>query len=71
MFSYHFKRLRTLCALSIEAVGEYLGLSSQTISGWEEGTSLPSLEMLSQLSQLFTCDIKEFFLPLDNNTMSE
>ena len=65
MFHINFKRLRLRCECSIEEVAERLGLSSRTVLSWETGEALPSMEYLPILSELFTCEIKEFFAPSD------
>ena len=61
MFSENFKRLRLRSGLSQKNVAELLGLSHQSVSNWEKGETLPSIEYLPTLSELFTCNINEFF----------
>ena len=69
MFHINFKRLRTVAGFSQKEVAEQLGLSPQSISKWECGTALPSIEYLPHLSELFSCEIKEFFAPVEKKTM--
>ena len=46
-------RLRIQAGLSQIELGEELGISRQTISKWEAGTTTPSYENLARLGQLY------------------
>lgn len=45
--------------LTQEQLGEKLGVTNKTISRWENGNYLPSVEMLQLLSREFNVDINE------------
>ncbi len=42
-----------------EELGEKLGVTNKTISRWENGNYLPSVEMLQMLSSIFSVSINE------------
>ncbi len=47
------KKLRKDCGLSQEKVAEYMGVSRQAVTKWENGQSAPSTENLLKLAALF------------------
>ena len=55
------KELRNKCALTQDAVAEQLGVSSQTISKWERGLTLPDVTMLPKIAMLYHCSIDSLF----------
>lgn len=65
MFNKNLKRLRAAGGLSQKQVADYLGISPQSISKWEKGEALPSIEYLPKLSEILDCDINAFFLPCE------
>lgn len=51
--------LRRSQNLTQEELGERLGVTNKTISRWENGNYMPSLEMLQMMSKEFSVDINE------------
>lgn len=51
--------LRHELVITQEELGEKLGVTNKTISRWENGNYLPSVEMLQLLSTLFSVSINE------------
>lgn len=52
-FQYELQRLRKQAGMSQEELGERLGVSRQTISKWENGTSYPDMLNLMTISGFF------------------
>ena len=61
MFNKNLKRIRTQNGLTQKSVADFLHISPQSISKWENGEATPSIEFLPLLAQLFKCSIDEFF----------
>lgn len=61
MFHENLKRIRKERNLSQKEVAEFLNISTQSISKWENGDALPSTEFLPRLSALLGCSIDDFF----------
>ena len=55
------KKLRTARGMTQEAVAEYLGVSSQTVSKWERGLLSPDITLLPKIALLFKCSIDSLF----------
>ncbi len=74
--SKELRRRRKLKGLSQEELAEKLGISRQSLSALEKGTSLPSLELLAKLEQFFQESWRALFpeisahYPLQNNYKS-
>ena len=51
--------LRKEQRLTQEALGEKLGVTNKTVSRWENGNYLPPVEMLQELSKLYSVSINE------------
>jgi len=51
--------LRKEQGLTQEALGEKLGVTNKTVSRWENGNYLPPIEMLQELSNLYSVSINE------------
>ncbi|MBP3568390.1 MAG: helix-turn-helix domain-containing protein [Lachnospiraceae bacterium] len=51
--------LRKEQGLTQEALGEKLGVTNKTVSRWENGNYLPPVEMLQELSKLYSVSINE------------
>ena len=51
--------LRTQAGLSQEALAEQLGVSRQSISKWETDSSIPDLDKLVRLSEIFGVTLDE------------
>ncbi len=57
MFRERFKENRIRLDMSIEDISEILGVDQDTISRWETGMSLPDLDTVIKLSELFNVSI--------------
>lgn len=55
--------LRKSIGLSQEKLAEMLNISSQAISKWENGHTLPETTLLPILSQIFRCAIDDIIMP--------
>ena len=64
MFNKNFKNIRLRRGLSQKQVADFLNISPQSISKWEKGEALPSIEFLPKLSECLNCEINDFFVPL-------
>lgn len=56
-FQYELQRLRKQAGMSQEELGERLGVSRQTISKWENGTSYPDMLNLMAISSFFSVSV--------------
>ena len=61
MISESLRTLRTELGLSQDYIAEKLNISPQSISKWERGESLPSIEYLPKLANIFCCKIDDLF----------
>ncbi|WP_270526539.1 helix-turn-helix transcriptional regulator [Longibaculum muris] len=52
-------RLRKQKGLSQEELAYQLGISRQSVSKWESGTSVPELERLVEISELYGVSLDE------------
>lgn len=68
MFNKNLKRIRLENNLTQKDVADFLHISPQSISKWENGEAAPSIEFLPMLAQLFKCTIDDFFK--ENHTLS-
>ena len=55
------KELRMAHHMTQEAVGDALGVSSQTVSKWERGLLSPDIALLPRIALLFQCSIDSLF----------
>ena len=62
MFHTNLKNKRLACNYSQRYVAEYLNISPQSISKWESGSALPSIEFLPKLAECFDCSIDDLFI---------
>ena len=60
-FSQNLKRLRTAKALTQEQAALALGVSPQTVSRWECGTTQPDISMLPAISRLYGVTIDDLY----------
>ncbi len=58
-FSKNLKHYRTKLGLTQKALAEKLGYTEKSISKWESGQGLPTVEMLAVLSELFCVPVDE------------
>ncbi len=57
--SENIKRLRLEKELTQEALSEFLGVTSQSISNWERGESYPDITMLPEIAGFFKVSVDE------------
>lgn len=63
MFNKNLKNIRLQQGLSQKQVADCLLVSPQSVSKWEKGEALPSIEYLPKLAECLNCDINAFFKP--------
>lgn len=63
MFHTNLKNLRLSAGLSQKQVAEFLTITPQSVSKWEKGDALPSIEYLPALAECLGCDVNAFFAP--------
>ena len=61
MFHERLKEKRIKCEKTQKDLAEYLNISPQSVSKWEKGEALPSLEYLPRIAEFYKCDINSFF----------
>ena len=61
MFNEHLKRIRISAKKNQESLAKHLCISTHSVSKWEKGTSLPSLEMLPEIADFYGCTVNAFF----------
>lgn len=61
MFSNHFIKLRKASKMTQQEVADQLNITPQSISKWEKGEALPSIEYLPKLAEIFHCGVNAFF----------
>lgn len=54
MFEDRLKKLRELSNLTQNELASKLGVTKQSVSNWENGNILPSIEMLVKIAKLFS-----------------
>lgn len=59
MITDKIKNARTIKKLTQEQVAEYLNVSRQTISNWENGKSLPDIVSIIRMSELYDLSLDE------------
>lgn len=55
------KELRSVAGFTQETLGTMIGVSEKVISKWENGTTLPSVEILPSLADAFKINIDDLF----------
>lgn len=61
MFHEKLKAIRIKCEKTQKDLADYLNISPQSVSKWEKGEALPSLEYLPKIAKFYNCDINSFF----------
>ena len=61
MLSKRLREKREETELTQNEVAEELHVSPQSISKWERGEALPSVEFLPKLAEIYNCKIDDFF----------
>lgn len=67
MFHINLKNQRLTCGLSQKQIADYLNITPQSVSKWENGDALPSIDYLPKLAECLNCDINAFFAPAEEN----
>ena len=70
MFNKNLKDIRLQQGLTQKQVADYLMVSAQSISKWEKGEALPSIEYLPKLAECLNCDINAFFKPIQKKELN-
>lgn len=63
-----FKELRKEKALTQEQLAEQLNVTGRTVSRWETGSNMPDLDILIEMADFYTVDIREL---IDGERKSE
>lgn len=66
----NIKELRKRNNITQERLAECLGVTYQTVSKWENGTSLPSISLLPSIANIFNVSIDELY-DIDRHTRDE
>lgn len=61
MFNKNLKNIRLMRGLSQKQVADHLNVSPQSISKWEKGEALPSIEFLPKMAECLDCEINDLF----------
>ena len=69
MFHINLKKLRFTCGLSQKQIADYLNITPQSVSKWENGDALPSIDYLPKLAECLNCDINAFFAPVQEEAI--
>lgn len=69
MFNKNLKNIRLQQGLSQKQVADSLMVSSQSVSKWEKGEALPSIDYLPKLAECLKCDINAFFKPIQKKEL--
>ena len=64
-------QLRKLAGMTQEQLAEKLNISRQTLSKWENGTSVPDVKSVVRLSVLFHTSLEELLLEEENHVDEE
>lgn len=70
MFSNRIREVRIARGLSQVQLAKKLGVTKQTVSNWENGNILPSIDMLVKISRFFRLGT-DYLLGLDSRTYIE
>lgn len=61
IFTKNLKRFRTARNMTQEQTAQALGVSTQTVSRWECGTTLPDVSILPQIARLYCVTIDDLY----------
>lgn len=61
MFHEKLKEIRVQKEKTQKDLADYLNISPQSVSKWENGEALPSLEYLPKIAKFYNCAIDSFF----------
>lgn len=60
-FNKHLKRIRQVSKTTQQDLADYLNVSVQSVSKWEKGGALPSIEYLPKIAEFYSCSVNAFF----------
>ncbi len=69
--SKNIKRIRTAKGMNQTELAEKVGVTRQTISSWEKGSSFPNINMLEKMSAVFDMPIDELLYPHQSTRKSK
>lgn len=61
VFSNNLKKFRTRKNLTQEQAAEVFNISSQSISRWERGNTLPDVLLLPKIAKLYGVTVDDFY----------
>ena len=61
MFKKNLRSIRLKQGITQKQVADCLNVSVQSISKWEKGDALPSIEFLPKMAECLKCEINDFF----------
>ena len=68
MFNQNLKELRSKQGITQKQLAEHLKISPQSVSKWEKGEALPSIDFLPKLAECLNCDINALFISHPEST---
>lgn len=68
MFHEHLLLIRKMAKRTQGELANYLNISAQSVSKWEKGDALPSIEFLPKMAEFFGCSINAFFSKFELET---
>ena len=71
MFNERFKTIRQASGKTQKELADFLNISPQSVSKWEKGEALPSIEYLPLMARFFGCSINVFFEEVYENTLPD
>ena len=69
-FGIKLSKLRKERKLTQEELGELLGINGKSVSKWERGITMPSVENILKICVLFRISSDELFLIYKNTSLS-
>ena len=61
MINKNLRSIRLKQGITQKQVADFLNVSVQSISKWEKGDALPSIEFLPKMAECLKCEINDFF----------
>lgn len=71
MFNIRLKSIRIFSGKTQKELADYLQISAQSVSKWEKGEALPSLEYLPLIAQFLGCSVNAFFAEFNHEIQSD
>ena len=60
-FGEHLKRVRKVTKTTQQDLADYLNISVQSVSKWETGLALPSVDLLAKMAEFYHSSVNVFF----------